>query len=450
MNNSIRFTFLACTLFLLGGCIVPENPYTAVAPGTWRGVLRLEPRYITPNPKGEPLPEKMDMEFEEVTDGELPFLMEVIYENENDFYIEIINGEERIRATDIVIGRNPATAKDTIRIDFPVYDTYISAIFEANVMEGTWNVPARGQYQIPFVAMYGDGYRFTRLRKEPTVDISGRWEVMFGTDTEEPYPAVGEFKQDGNHVTGTFLTETGDFRYLEGTIQHNAKKGYNKLYLSVFDGSHAFLFEAKVTEDDKMVGIFRSGKHYETTWTASRNSEATLKDANELTFLNEGYETLDFSFATPEGKMLSPQNPEYDGKVRIVQILGTWCPNCRDETRFLTEYLAENPDKNLAVMGLAFEKYADKTKADEKVVNYRKRMNIPYEIAVAGVSDKKEAAKALPALNHILSYPTMIIMDKKGKVRQIHTGFSGPATSAYADFKKEFDNLISELSAEEI
>lgn len=441
------FSFFA-VLFLLSGCIVPENPYSKVAPGMWRGVLRLEPRYITPNPKGKPLPEKMNMEFEEVTDGELPFLFEVIYENENDFYIEIINGEERIRLDDIIVGLNRQTVKDTIRVDFPIYETYISALYEANVMEGLWHVPSKGQYAIPFVGMYGDGYRFTRLRKKPTVDITGKWEVMFGVDGDEPYPAVGEFVQKDNHVSGTFRTETGDFRYLEGTIQSNLEKGYNKLYLSTFDGSHAFLFEAKVTDDLEMIGTFRSGTHYKTTWTAKKNEQAMLTNANELTFLNEGYETLDFAFENPEGNMISPTNPEYDGKVKIVQIFGTWCPNCRDETKFLQKYLAENNNPDLAVIALAFEKHEEKDRANKAIQTYKDKMNLSYEMVVAGTSDKKEAAKALPALNHVLSYPTMIFMDKKGKVRRIHTGFSGPATSEYEAFKAEFDEFVKELSAE--
>lgn len=445
INKLILFS---AAIIFSNGCLVPDNPYNYLAPGTWRAVLRTTPRYITPNPKGKPLPEKLNMEFDEVTDGELPFTFEVIYENENDFYLEIHNGEERIRLDDIIVGRNPATARDTIRIEFPVYNTYISALFEGNIIEGTWNDPSRGRYSIPFVAVYGDGYRFTRLRKEASLDITGKWEVMFGIEGEDPYPAIGEFVQKGNDVTGTFITETGDYRYLEGTIQANKEKGYNKLYLSTFDGSHAFLFEAKVTDDEKMIGTFRSGSHYKTTWKAKKNDNATLTDANELTFLNEGYETLDFSFENPEGKIISPSNPEYEGKVRLIQIFGTWCPNCRDETNFLKEYLAENKNPDLAVIGLAFEKSKEKERANQAIKTYRERMNLPYEMVVAGSSNKKEAAKVLPALNHVLSYPTMIFMDKKGKVRRIHTGFSGPATTEYDIFKKDFDDLVKELLAE--
>ena len=72
-------------------------------------------------------------------------------------------------------------------------------------------------------------------------------------------------------------------------------------------------------------------------------------------------------------------------------------------------------------------------------------MKVPYEILWAGSSNKKEAAKTLPMLNEIISYPTMIFIDKNDKVRKIHTGFNGPATSAYADFKEEFNTFVKEL-----
>lgn len=448
MKIFTRISLLIFIVVMINGCFIePENPYSKVAPGVWRGILRLEPKFITPNPKGEPLPEKMNMAFESVTDGELPFLFEVKYENENDFYIEIINGDERIRIDDIVTGRNRATAKDSIRLDFPIYDTYISALYEADIIEGKWHVPSKGAYSIPFVAKYGDGYRFTRLRKEPSIDITGKWEVTFAADTEDAYPAIGEFEQKGNRVTGTFRTETGDYRFLEGTIQGNPEKGFNKLYLSTFDGSHAYLFEAKVTDDGKMLGIFRSGTHYQSLWKAKKNPNATLRNPNQLTSMNEGSETISFEIENADGKIISPKN--YKGKVVVLSIMGTWCPNCKDEAEFLVKYLSENKNIDLEVIGIAFEKDKTTEAAYQRLERYKKKFGIPYEIVVGALTTKKsELSKVLPELNQFMSYPTLIIIDKKGVVRRIHTGFNGPATSEFKMFEKEFDALIKELSSE--
>ena len=100
------------------------------------------------------------------------------------------------------------------------------------------------------------------------------------------YEAVGVFNQKDNRVTGTFLTTTGDYRYLEGNIIGDS------LLLSCFDaGGHAFLFKAKVGADKKMTGTFTSGFTGFETWTAQLDPKAELPDANSLTFLKPGEKT---------------------------------------------------------------------------------------------------------------------------------------------------------------
>lgn len=443
-KNHLRILIFSSLLIAmslsLSTCIVMPDQFSGLPPGPWRAVLKLESRPVIPNPDGKPMPDKVNMQFEEVTEGELPFNFEVIYDSEDEYHIEIINGDERVRIDQISLGRKPSRARDTVRIDFPVFDTYINAFYEENVIEGQWISPNRGgNYTIPFVAKHGRDHRFTTLRKEPFMDISGTWEAYFEVETDTPYKAVGEFVQDGNHLTGTFRTETGDYRFLEGTVQAD------KVYLSTFDGSHAFLFEAKILPDSSMIGTFRSGIHYQTTWEAKRNPAAELRSADSLTYIKEGYDGISFSFPNPEGKMISLDDEQYEGKVKILQIMGTWCPNCRDEVDFLLDYLKENSSDELAIIGLAFERYRDKERAMGAISNYRKRMEIPYEIVLAGSSDKEEAAQALPMLNKVIAFPTLIVLDENNEVKWIQTGFSGPATSKYQAFKTKFDAIISEL-----
>jgi thiol-disulfide isomerase/thioredoxin len=426
----------------LPGCLVIDNTFEGLPPGPWRGVLKLRPAAVSANPEGRPLPEMMNLAFEEVTEGELPFNFELIYTDDGKCYLEIINGAERVRVDDITIGLDRSTAKDTVVISFPVFDSYIRAIFEEDVMEGEWVVTSRENYRIPFVAHYGQNHRFTTLRKPPQADLSGRWEATFGIEGEAPYPAVAEFAQDGNHLSGTFLTETGDYRFLEGTVQDN------KLYLSAFDGAHAFLFEGKIQEDGSLIGSFRSGKHFQTLWQARRNSEVQLRDAHSLTLLKEGYDRIVFAFENPAGQLISPDDVKYRGKVLILQLLGTWCPNCHDETRFLVEYLRQRPELDLEIIGLAFERQGDEAKAKRAIQTFADRLEVPYEIVLAGGADKEQAAQALPMLNAVVAYPTLIFIGRDGQVRRIHTGFSGPATSAYPAFTKDFENYVNQLLAE--
>ncbi|MCB0585187.1 MAG: TlpA family protein disulfide reductase [Phaeodactylibacter sp.] len=438
-------SFLTLAVVLITGwasCIVVEHPFTGLPPGPWRGVLELEPRTLATNPEGKPLPQLLNLEFEEVTQGELPFNFEVKYTDEQHFYIELINGEERIKIEDIFIGRDRSTAKDTVVINLPVYDSYLRAIFEEDVMEGEWVVNDRDNYSIPFKAYQGQSYRFTTLRKDPVMDVSGRWEATFEIDSDKPYKAIGEFEQQGNHLSGTFLTETGDYRFLDGTIQKD------KLYLSCFDGAHAFLFEAKILPDSTMIGSFRSGKHYKALWKASANPDFQLSDPNTLTHLRQGFEGIQFSFPNPEGKMVSLSGPQYQGKAVLVQIMGSWCPNCRDEAAFLQEYLDEHPGQPIEAIGLSFERYQDPEKAKNAIKSFKEELGLEYEILLAGSSDKEAVKKALPMLSEVLAFPTLIIIGPDGTVKRIHTGFTGPATSEYESFKEEFESYINQLLKE--
>lgn len=367
--------------------------------------------------------------------------MEVIYETDTTFRIEIQNGEEVtvVPAKNIITGRDQQAGRDTIRIDFPVFDTHISAYHEENIIEGVWVIHYRDNYRIPFKAAFGKDHRFTTLRKEPVADVSGKWAVTFGKGDEDPFPGIAEFQQNGNHLTGTFRTETGDYRYLEGTVQ------LDKLYLSVFDGSHAFLFEAIIKEDGTLSGTFRSGRHYLTNWTAKRDDSFTLVNPDEMTLMNEDI-PLSFSFPTIDGEMVSLDDEKYVGKPKLIRIMGTWCPNCREEAVFIRDYLANNDTKDLEVISLAFEKYGvDDERSKASVKRFQENMQVPWPILLAGGSDKAAAGRALPMLNKIFSYPTLLFVDRDNKVKRIYTGYNGTATSEFEAFKNGFEATVADL-----
>ena len=177
--------------------------------------------------------------------------------------------------------------------------------------------------------------------------------------------------------------------------------------------------------------------------------QAALPDPTTLTFLKPGYSSLDFSFKNTQGKTISLKDPAYRGKVVLVQIMGSWCPNCMDESRFLAPYYQKNKKRGLEIIGLAYEKSTDPSFAYPKLDRMKERFGIQYEVLLAGTNDKSVAAASLPALEKVLSFPTLIVIDKKGMVREIHTGFSGPGTGVYYDkFKSDFTRLMDQLLAE--
>ncbi len=429
--------YLTSLLVITGllSCVEFPNSFSKVPPGPWKAVLKLDDDAVSLTTKVEEVEYKKEFDYS----GELPFLFDVVYTSEQDFYIEIINGEERIKVTDIRFGRDLKTAKDTITINFPVYDSYIKGLYEDGVIEGNWYVNYKTNYAIPFIARHGRNQRFESFGKTPDIDLSGNWAATFEPGTENSYPAIGEFYQKGNKISGTFLTETGDYRFLDGIVRGN------KAFLSCFDGSHAFLFEAKQLEDKSLVGSFRSGSHYKSNWVANRKNDVTISDPFALTEVTADSDVLNFAFENGDSKMISINDDQYKDKIKLVMIMGTWCPNCRDEMVYIQNYLKENPSDDVEVIAVGFERYKDVAKSKKVLNRYKEKMNIDFEVLYGGTSSKSDASQKFPMLNKIISYPTLLIVDRDNKVRKIHTGFNGPATSKFASFDTEFKSIMTDL-----
>lgn len=360
---------------------------------------------------------------------DLPFNFEVISENR----WHILNAEEVIEVEDITY------KNDSVYIKMPVFEGYLVAKIENNKLIGSF-VKAGLNRTMEF-SVEKNTTRF-KISEKAKHDISGNWETLFSPNSEEDtYIAKGVFSQKHHIVTGTFRTTTGDYRYLEGVLDGN------QLKLSTFDGAHAFLFTATVT-DSSMVGTFYSGNHFQEPFVAKRHDTYELPDANTLTFLKEGYDTIEFSFPDENGTMLSLKDERFKNKVILVQIMGTWCPNCLDESTFYSEFYKNNQDKDIEIVALAFEYVKTEEAAFNNMKRLKNKTGITYPVLLAqyGSSSKVKAQEKLPMLNHVLSYPTTIFIDKTGTVRKIHTGFNGPATGEkYLMFKKEFERFVNTL-----
>ena len=367
----------------------------------------------------------------------LPFTFSLSQSPEGNYKMEIYNAEEVIEIDEIRI------TGDSIHIQMPVFEGFVTGTFSEKAIQGSF-IKESLDRTVPFQAGHGKRER-CEMGSEPKMDISGIWETHFDIGTDEEYPAMGIFMQNGNKIKGTFRTLTGDYRYLDGVVNGDSLK------LSTFDGTHVFLFTAKIT-DTILEGVFYSGNHSVEKFIAKRNEAYELPDPNELTYLKEGYDRFDFSFPDTNGNMISMSDDRFKDKPVLVQIMGTWCPNCLDETRFYVDYFKKNPDLDVELVALAFEYAKTEEKALEGINRLVKRegLNYPVLLAQYETSNKKKANEKLPMLNHVLSYPTTIYIDKTGEVKKIHTGFNGPATGErYTNFTKEFDQTIRELTATE-
>jgi thiol-disulfide isomerase/thioredoxin len=408
---------LACVLLvLLAGCHrAPPPPVapTTVEFGTYRAVLT-------------------------VPGGELPFGLDLVQEAGRPVAY-LVNGAERVRVGDA----NVSGTK--LSLEMPGYENRIVAEATPQGLSGEAIMLRRHgeRVKIPFKATLGKSYRFVSSPAPAPAGVGGRWRVTFTESDGTTEPAVAEFAQDGADVTGTFLTPTGDHRFLAGQLDGS------ELRLSRFDGGSAYLYRASLGADGVLHGRLWSGTWSVEDWTAERDDAATLGADTPTTKLKDPLAPLSFTFPDLDGHPVSLDDRRFRGKVVIVSIGGSWCPNCHDEAAFLKPYYRDLKAKGLEVVYLQFEYLDDFAQAAAANRRFVREFGIEWPVLIAGSSDKDTVPTRLPQIDRLYAYPTTLFVDRRGRVRRIHAGFAGPATGAhYEEYKAEFQTLVGQLLAE--
>lgn len=347
----------------------------------------------------------------------------------------LLNQAEKLSGTEIQY------SADSVFIHLPVFDTELRFKINEKHLNGYFiNNTRKFSAYIPCTAEYEVGYRFFDKPERASVNFTGRYDVHFQNEDAEGEHAVGIFNQDGNYITGTFLTTTGDYRFLEGDVAGD------QFFLSTFDGSHVFYFYAKMIGDSLINGQFFSSLTWHDEWTGKKNPKAALPDAES--FITYKQEPLHFSFPDENGNMISIDDDRFKNRPVILQLMGSWCPNCMDESRFLAPWYLSKKNK-IEVLALDFERITDTARVNKTIKRLKKQLGINYTMVFAGSADKKEAAKLIPQLNRIFAFPTLIILNKHKQIVVTHSGFSGPATGEeYEKFIRWFEKMVARLLAE--
>jgi peroxiredoxin len=371
--------------------------------------------------------------------GKLPFNFIVNQgKTSQTFKINIQNGSEKFSLGESFF------RGDSLVIPFDLYDSEIVGLLTSSQkLNGYWIMKRDGKaiFRIPLEAIYGSTERYSNL-KPSKINVSGNWMADFWSDENTHSPGIGIFKQVGNSVTGTFLKTSGDYRFLQGNVSGDS------LFMSYFDGSYCMQIRVKV-KGKELTGNFYTGLAGKRNLQAKLDPKASLPDLKKVTYLKPGFDRIDFSLPDPDGHKISLQDAKFKGKVLVIELMGSWCPNCIDESRFLAPYYKKNKSKGLEVIGLSFEYSDDMKISGPKIKNFIAKIGIPYPIVLAGKPDEPTIEKVLPMLHKINGYPTTFIIDKQGKVREIHTGFSGPGTGVFhTDWIQEFDKTIQALLIE--
>ena len=359
----------------------------------------------------------------------LPFNFSVI----NDSTLVVKNSSE-------IVEFSIKYSRDSIFINSKVFEGYIKGVLTDDKIDGVFVIESLDRV-VPFNS-YKSTKRFDIDFEENKKLITNRWKFTFSPDKDNESSSIGLFNSIGqNEIGATFRTNTGDYGFMHG--------GYKagNIVLSTFNGSRAYLLEAELS-NDSVKGVLYAGNHSKTIIEGVLDNDFELADEYSLTSLKNNSQKFDFSYENTVGKLISIDDDFYDGKSMVIQFMGSWCPNCLDESKFYVDYINENDLKDIEFVALAFEYAKTKERALKSILKLKNELRINYPILLAqyGSSDKEKALEKFPMLNNIISYPTTIFLDRNKEVIKIHTGFNGPATGEkYIEFKKEFDRTIKEM-----
>lgn len=366
-----------------------------------------------------------------VTNGvEIPFRFEITGQGaatRGSFF----NGDDRMTST------SGSFENGTLSLGFDELGTTLQATLKDGRLQGQYDRGGRGA-PLPFEAK-----RFAPVpAEEGTVpSIAGLWNVQVqSAKGEAAWQLI--VRQSGAEASAAILRIDGD----TGTLTGSFRDG--KFVLSHFSGMRPLRLELTPQPD----GSISLVQNKSAALTAVRAEEALAKglpqpsDPSRFTSVKDPTEPLRFSFPDLTGTIVSNTDARFQGKVLIVNISGSWCPNCHDEVPFLVELYTKYKNRGLEVVGLSFEEEAQ-LKNPVRLRAFMKRYGVEYTVLLPG--EPKDLGEKLPQGVNLNSFPTSYFVGRDGRVRGAHTGFPGKASGKfYDDARADMTAVIERLLAE--
>jgi thiol-disulfide isomerase/thioredoxin len=282
-------------------------------------------------------------------------------------------------------------------------------------------------------AVHGIKHRFPGDKIKSSIVLEGKWAVTMTEENDSKSKGVLLFNQRGNEIDGTLLTPTGDYRYFDGYISDNTFE------VASFDGVYNYVIRGKVINGQLQASLLSNST---TKIEGVANQKAKLPNP----YAQTQAKGLKFVFPDVKGRMWNLENPKFKNKPLIVQIFGSWCPNCLDELHFLAPWYRENAQRGIEVIALAFERSLGHEDAQYQLAKAIAKYDIPYTVLLAGTTSEDKPAQVLPMIKNFISFPTTIFLNNKHEVVKVHAGFSGPSTgSYYEEWKNDFKKITDEL-----
>jgi len=362
------------------------------------------------------------------SNAEVPFLIKFKYLNKKLTGV-LYNGKETISLKDI-------TYKESeISIPLQTYELSLELTQQTPTLV-TGNLVRHNKNPIlktPVTGTFGIKKRYETPKGKALINLSGKWTLTMEDEDGKMSPAIGTFTQKNHHFSGSILTPTGDYRYVDGQVNGNDFEGAS------FDGVYNYILKGSVRNGVMAAEVLSNSK---TKVSGKIDPMASLPNAYEQTKIKE----LKFIFPNLKGKSVSLNHPRFIGKPVIVQIFGSWCPNCLDEMNYLVPWYQENSKRGVEIIALAFERSLSVEGATRQLVKVQKKLKIPYALLQAGSTAEHKPAERIEGLTNFISFPTTIFLDKNHQVVKVHAGFSGPSTGEFFEkWKVEFNQTVDKL-----
>jgi len=365
-----------------------------------------------------------------VNDVEIPFRIELAGSGtsaKGSFF----NGDEKVTST------SGSFQNGALVLSFDEYETKLEATLKDGHLEGQYSRSTRGA-PYPFKAK-----RFTPTTSDTAnvPSIEGLWDVQVKSSKgESAWQLI--VRQSGAEVSATILRVDGDTGMLTGTFAGG------KFVLSHFSGARPLRVEL-TPQANGMLSVVQNN---DAPLTAMRSDIARANrlpepsDPSRFTSVKDPTEPLRFRFPDLNGKIVSNTDERFRGKVVIVSISGSWCPNCHDEAPFLVELYRKYHGDGLEIVSLSFEEAAQ-LKNPTRLRAFNKRYGIEYTVLLPG--EPKELAEKMPQAVNLNSFPTTFYLGRDGRVRGVHAGFPGAASGKFhqeakAAIRADVERLLAE------
>jgi thiol-disulfide isomerase/thioredoxin len=366
--------------------------------------------------------------------NEIPFRFEIACGGANCSAPKgsFFNGDEKVTST------TGKFANNVLLFTFDEYGTQLEATLKDGVLAGQYSRGTRGA-PYPFKAK-----RFTPIdvTDKDIPSINGLWNIQVGKSSKGEAAWQLIVRQSGAEASAAILRIDGDTGTLTGAYRDG------KFVLSHFSGARPLRLELTPKAD----GTLSVVQNKDAALTALRADQALAKglpqpsDPSRFTSVKDPSEPLRFSFPDLDGKIVSNTDPRFAGKVVIVGIGGSWCPNCHDETPFLVELYKKYKSRGLEIVALSFEEAAQ-LKDPVRLRSFIKRYNVDYTVLLPG--EPKDLNDKMPQGVNLNSFPTTFFLGRDGRVRSAHAGFPGRATGRFhTEAKEEITALVERLLAE--